>query len=142
LEAIEVPEKEQDPQYYEVRLEKIKKKLKAERQKRQLSKEDAAVAYEKYIRAKHDLAAKTKEVVEIDGQIEKLRSDLIERKKRWKQFRSHLSRATNIKFCEMLSLNNYHGELTISHSDKTLDLGVQKNASHSQVVSKDVKALR
>lgn len=142
LEAIKPIDEEREPLYYEVRVTKLKKKLDAERQKRKLSKEDAAVAYEKYVRAKNDITQKTNQVMEVQAQIETLSNDLNDRKRRWKQFRNHLSKTINMKFSEMLSINEYGGDLTFSHDDKTLDLGVKKSSSQSQGVSKDVKSLR
>jgi structural maintenance of chromosomes protein 6 len=142
LDAIKPMENEHEPQYYEVRVNKLKKKLDTERQRRKICKEDALVAYEKYIRAKNDITEKTKQVIDAQAHIESLSNDLKERKRRWKQFRSHLSRATNMKFSEMLSINDYAGELSFSHDDKTLDLGVQKNSSQTNGISKDIKSLR
>lgn len=142
LEAIEPLNVKNEPNWYQIRMDKIKAKIDDERDRRNVSLHDAAAAFERYSRAKTDLSARTDQVGETDTKISELQRDVDQRRKRWQQFRKHLSRITGIKFDQMLSLNEYSGTLDFNHGAGSLDLAVQKNTADSQSESKDVKALR
>lgn len=142
LEAIEPLNVKNEPRYYQIRMQKTKDKIQKERDSRNVSRGDAAAAFERYSRAKNDLSTKTDQVDMTDARIDELQKDVEKRRKRWQQFRKHLSKSTGMKFDEMLSLNNYSGTLDFNHGTRSLDLAVQKNTADSQAESKDVKALR
>jgi chromosome segregation ATPase len=142
MEAIEPLQMQKETGYYQSRIDRFKEKIKEERQRRKVSREDPSVAYEKYIRAKRDLEGKVKRDQEIDKKVAELSGDMKERKKRWRQFRTHLDKKTGVKFDEMLSLNKYAGSLDFDHKANTLDLCVQKDNANSESQTKDVKALR
>jgi chromosome segregation ATPase len=143
IEAIEPIHVKNETGFYQSRIDRMKEKIKDERQRQKLSREDPTVAYEKYIRAKRDLAGKVKRDEEIDKKVAELTLDIKERKKLWRQFRQHLDNKTGVKFDEMLSMNKYAGSLDFDHKDGTLDLCVQKdNAKSESSQTKDVKALR
>jgi chromosome segregation ATPase len=143
IEAVEPVHVKNETGYYQSRIDRMKEKIKEERQRRKVSREDPSVAYEKYIRAKRDLEGKVKRDQEIDLKVAELSEDMMQRKKRWRQFRTHLDKKTGVKFDEMLSLNKYAGSLDFKHKDGTLDLCVQKdNAKSESSQTKDVKALR
>jgi structural maintenance of chromosomes protein 6 len=142
LEAIEPLNVKHESTWYELRLQKTEERIRNEKERRNVSSEDAAIVYERYSRAKADLAAKTDEVAETDSRIEELEKDVVLRRKRWRQFRKHLARSTGLKFDEMLTMNKYTGNLEFDDVNGTLGLSVQKNTSDSHSESKDVKALR
>lgn len=142
LQGIEPRVMAKDTKYYETRIKSTKQKIERERERRDVSNEDRAVTYEKYLRAKNDLDAKTKQVDDIEKKMQILVQDLRNRKRLWKQFRQHLTKKTSIKFDEMLALNNYSGELKFSHDDYTLDLAVAKDGANEKGKAKDVKGLR
>jgi chromosome segregation ATPase len=141
-EALEPRQMEQKPEYYQARIDRLKDKIKMERQRRQVSTEDRTVAFEKYMRAMQDLKGKMLRVDEIDSKVDELGEDMKQRKKRWRQFRQHLDKKTGVKFDEMLSMNKYAGSLDFCHNNETLDLCVQKENANSVSQTKDVKALR
>lgn len=82
------------------------------------------------------------EIEKLEETLANYRSDLKERRKRWKQFRRLLSDKTSEKFQDLLSINKYKGELKFDHEDGSLDLMVQKANSGSTAQSSDVKGLR
>jgi chromosome segregation ATPase len=143
LEAVEPLHMKNETGYYQSRIDRMKEKIKEERQRREVFREDPTVAYEKYIRARRDLEGKLKRDKEIDQKVAELSKDIKDRKKRWRQFREHLVFKTGVKFDEMLSLNKYAGKLDFDHKNGTLDLCVWKdNAKSEASQTKDVKALR
>ena len=142
LEAIEPQRVKQEPEYYEPRIRNTKKKIEKERERRNVSREDPAVAFEKYSKARKDLGDATKQIEETEATIGKLQKDLKDRRTRWERFRKYLSIKTDLKFDEMLSLNQYSGSLKFDHDSHALDLGVTKGTSESAGETKDVKALR
>ena len=139
LEAIEPLAVKNPVEWYEARIKKTRNKIESEKSRRKVSREDPAVAYDKYITAKSAYTKKMKDINARDEQIATLKDDIKKRQKRWQQFRKHLSKSTNLKFDEMLRLNKYSGSLKFQHDDETLDLAVSKS---SQGETKDVKALR
>jgi structural maintenance of chromosomes protein 6 len=142
LAAIEPLPTKHESSWYELRLKKTNEKIQKEKDRRNVSSEDAAVVFERYSRAKADLAARTDQVKETDTRIEELQKDIEKRRKRWRLFRKHLAKTTAMKFDEMLALNKYTGTLEFNDEKETLDLAVQKCTADHQVESKDVKALR
>lgn len=139
IEAIEPIKVKHEPDYYEARIKNTQQKIEQERARRNVSREDPAVAYEKYQTAKHEYSTQVESIAATEASIEALKKDIKSRRKRWRQFRSHLSHTTGMKFNEMLQLNKYTGSLEFEHDSKTLDLAVAKS---SQGETKDVKALR
>ena len=102
------------------------KKIEKEKEKRNLSESDPAVARDKYFRAKKDLDGKMKQINEIEANTKELKKDLQGRKKRWRQFRGHISELTNLGFDEMLNKKGSSGEVEFDHESKQLNLTVQK----------------
>jgi chromosome segregation ATPase len=142
LEAIEPLQASNNTDYYTIRIEKLEKNLKQEMERRKVSREDPHVVFEKYVKAKKDLMAKTSQVDATKATIAAMQSDIRNRKRRWEQFRRHLSKVTDQKFGEMLTMNQYSGDLEFNHENGHLELAVQKNSSHAPTDTKDVKALR
>jgi structural maintenance of chromosomes protein 6 len=142
LQAIEPQRVNHEPKYYEVRLQKIEEKIQKERARRNVSREDRSVVYERYVRARTDLNAKMKVMDEADQKIEEMEKDVAQRRKRWQQFRKHLAKIIGLKFGQMLTMNKYNGTLQFDHHAGTLDLAVQKDNAESESNLKDVKALR
>jgi chromosome segregation ATPase len=141
LEAIEPAEVEREARYYEAKMNKLQSKIDEEKAHRKMSKEEPAVAYEKYMRAANDLACKQKYTQELDGKIDDLTSDMEKRQKLWKGMRKHLQKTTAIKFDELLSLNQYSGKVEFDEEEETLDLFVSKESATGPQ-NKDVKSLR
>jgi chromosome segregation ATPase len=142
LRAIEPQRVSHDPKYYEVRLQKIVEKIEKERARRNVSREDRSVVYERYVRARADLNAKMKVMDEVDEKIQEMEKDVTQRRKRWQQFRKQLAKTIGIKFGQMLTMNKYNGTIEFNHQTRTLDLAVQKDNAENESNSKDVKALR
>jgi hypothetical protein len=69
LQAVEPMDVNNETGYYQSRIDRMKEKIEEERQRRKVSREDPSIAYEKYIRAKLDLAGKLKRDREIDGRL-------------------------------------------------------------------------
>ena len=67
--------------------------------------------------------------------------DLKVRRKKWRQFRSHIVTMTNETFNDILNRKGSSGELNFSHNDGTLDLSVQKDSEQESTQTDDVKAL-
>jgi len=141
LEAIEPIQVERDMNYYEAKMNKCKEKIEHEKQRRQIAKDDPTVAYEKYVRALSDLMNQKEHVQESEVKIADLRSDLNKRVKRWKAMQRHLEDYTAIKFNELLSLNQFSGNVEFDHEAETLDLLVSRGESKGSR-NKDVKSLR
>lgn len=80
-------------------------------------------------------------ITNIESNAGKLTEDLKERKKRWGQFRSHITEMTNIVFDEMLNKKGSCGEIEFNHDDHRLNLIVQKDNKDAASQSSDVKAL-
>jgi len=139
LEAIQPLTVPHEMEYYEARIKKTRKQLDAEKSRLKVSQEDPAVAFENYTTAKAQYVEQLEAIQNREATIQELQLDIKRRKKRWQQFRKHLSKSTNMKFDEMLQLNKYSGSLKFEHDDGTLDLAVAKS---SQGATKDVKALR
>lgn len=72
---------------------------------------------------------------------DRLAQDLSSRRKRWKQFRSHIGKMTNEIFDEMLNKKGSSGQIELDHINKTLNLIVQKDNTNDNSQTKDVKAL-
>ena len=141
LEAIAPVDVENNVDYYQNKLERMKQRIEKERQRRSLTDVDEAEAFKKYFDAKQALRAKLALHQKLKDQIAAYERDLKNRRKRWKHFRKHLEHKTSEKFQELLLMNKYTGELVFDHETNHLDLSVQKqNTSASQ--SNDVKGLR
>ena len=142
LEEIEIPELNKTPADYESKIRREKKKLEEERSRRKLSTEDPTVAFEKYERAKTDLASKLSQITELDTKLTELSRDLRKRERKFSKFQETLTEKTNSKFSTLLGLNKYCGQLEFDHENSKLDLNVQKEGAAHQSQTKDVKALR
>jgi chromosome segregation ATPase len=66
---------------------------------------------------------------------------MTERKKRWRQFCSHIAVMTDQKFDEILNLKGSSGEIDFQHGKQTLNLVVQKDYADPNSQQSDVKAL-
>ena len=141
LDAISIVDTDREPAYFEARITRTKKKIELERKRKDLSNELPAAAYQKYVRAKKTLENKLERIAEIEQTCEMLSADLQERKKRWRQFRSHIAKVTDMKFDRILNLKGSSGELDFRHKERTLQLVVQKDSADSNSQQKDVKAL-
>lgn len=129
LKGIEIVEVPNDSKFYKIKLQSKLKKIEQERQRRNMSESDPAVARDKYFRAKKDLDSKMEHINIIESNVVALTDDLKERKKRWRQFRGHISEQTNLGFDEMMNKKGSSGEVEFDHENKTLNLVVQKVSS-------------
>jgi len=126
LEGIEIVEVKESSKYYQTKTQNMVKKIDKEKEKRNLSESDPAVARDKYFRAKKDLDGKMKQINEIEANTKELKKDLKGRKARWRKFRGHISELTNLGFDEMLNKKGSSGEVEFDHESKQLNLTVQK----------------
>ena len=141
LDSIEVHDEEQKPDYFESRIQRAKDKIEREKQRREMSRDDPAEAYEKYVRAKNTYNGKLEKIEESEKTLEDLSQDLKKRKRRWRQFQKHLFYKTDRKFDEILNLRGSSGELKYDKDASSLDLIVQKDVADENSQQKDVKAL-
>ena len=141
LKAIPITDTDKDPEYYEARIQRAVKKIEQEKKRRNATKDDPAIAYQKYVRAKNIWASKQEQIEEIDTLSTSLKEDMAERKKRWRQFRGHIAKKTDMRFDEVLNTKGSSGELEFDHKDKQLNLIVQKDSTDTNSQQKDVKAL-
>ena len=142
LDQIEPEETRKSVDYYQTKIEHSEKKIEKEKQKRALTESDPEVAFMKYMRAKKDLDDKVEQSERIKATIDDLTEDARDRRKRWKQFRSHIQQTTGAIFDEILNKKGSSGTLEFDHNDGTLNLAVQKDADNQMSQTKDVKALR
>ena len=142
LAQIEPEETRKKLEYYQAKIEQKEKKIEKEKKKRALTESDPEVAFMKYMRAKKDLDQKVEQLEKIEDTVDDLTVDARERKKRWKQFRSHIQLTTGVIFDEILNKKGSSGTLEFDHNDGTLNLAVQKDADNQMSQTKDVKALR
>ena len=126
LAAIDIHEPSKDSKYYKTKLVSKQKKIESERTRRNMSEVDPAVARDKYLRAQKDLDSKMDQINTIEKNTDAMGRDLKERKKRWKQFRSHIAQMTNISFDEFLNKKGSAGEVEFDHDAGQLNLIVQK----------------
>eukprot|EP00980_Cylindrotheca_fusiformis_P021406 scaffold8259_cov143-Cylindrotheca_fusiformis.AAC.24 len=143
LEAIDIPDSSsvKDPKHYQTRLERMKKRIQQERERRNALNEDPHEVYEKYSRAKKQLSSKMEQINEIDSTSCNLSADLKKRKQRWRQFRQYISLIANHKFNAILNDKGSSGEIEFDHKSNRLDLCVQKDFADANSQQKDVKAL-
>lgn len=141
LQAVEIMDVEQEPRYFTDRIRKAEAKIKRERERQAMSNETPAAVYERLVRAKNILNGKLEKIAEIDKTRKEIHQDIKIRRRRWKQFRSHISRITGTKFGEILNMKGSAGSLEFDDREHTLDLIVQKDANDENTQQSDVKAL-
>jgi chromosome segregation ATPase len=141
LDEIEVINPGKDSKYFKTKLQNKLKKIDQEKQRRNMSESDPAVARDKYFRARKDMDSKMQQIEAITKSTKDLTKDLKDRKSRWRQFRGHIAEITNIGFDTMLNKKGSAGEVEFDHDNKRLNLVVQKSNADSHSQTKDVKAL-
>jgi len=141
LEGVEIEAVEKTQPYYIARIEKLRKKIEQETQRRNATQEDPLEAAQKFHRATQLLDSKMQQIKEIDDTCGNLKADWKERKKRWRQFRKHIALKTDQSFDEILNLKGSSGGIEFDHNDKSLNLCVQKDSADQNSQQKDVKAL-
>ena len=142
LEKIEPEKTKKNLDYYQAKIVQKEKKIEKEKEKRALTETDPEVAFMKYMRAKKDLDDKVEQLERIQRTVDELTVDARDRRKRWKQFRSHIEQTTGAIFDEILNKKGSSGTLEFDHQGGTLNLAVQKDAANEMSQTKDVKALR
>jgi chromosome segregation ATPase len=141
LDEIEVINPGKDSKFFKTKLQNKLKKIDQEKQRRNMSESDPAVARDKYFRARKDMDSKMQQIEAIAKSTKDLTKDLKDRKSRWRQFRGHIAEITNIGFDTMLNKKGSAGEVEFDHDNKRLNLVVQKSNADSHSQTKDVKAL-
>lgn len=141
LEAVEPVAVDKTAEYYESKIKKAEKKIELEHRRRQLTEVDPLVVYEKYKRGKDDLTSKKNMKEKIDANVAKLEGDLLSRRRRWKQLRSHIAATTNQTFDDMLQKKGSAGIIEFDHKGRKLDLVIQKDNTNDESQTADVKAL-
>ncbi len=121
--SFEVP---QNSQHYKTKCTNKQKKIAKEKERRNMTESDPAVARDKYFRAKKDLDAKMEQIDAIERNTKALGKDLRGRKKRWRDFRAHIAEMTNLGFDEFLNRKGSSGEVEFDHENGQLNLTVQK----------------
>ncbi|GAX20801.1 hypothetical protein FisN_7Hh114 [Fistulifera solaris] len=142
LESIEPPDESdiREPSHYEAKMNKMRSRIEKEKQKRNISRDDRATAYEKYQRALEDFLNQQQLVDEVESKIKVLNKDLRRRIYARGDMQEFLEKFTDLKFKELLLLNHFHGGVTFDHEKESLDLQVSKS-SDKKAASKDVKNL-
>jgi chromosome segregation ATPase len=141
LKAIPITDTDKEPTYYETRMKRAEKKIEQEKKRRNATKDDPAVAYQKYTRAKTILASRQENIEKIDKTSSILKEDVAKRKKRWRQFREHIAMMTDTRFDEVLNRKGSSGQIDFDHKTKELNLIVQKDSADANSQQRDVKAL-
>ena len=141
LGAVEIKQPPKPTAYYAAKVERLKKKIMEEKQRRRIDNVSPEEAYEKYARAKNDLQSKNTQIQTIKENVDKLEVDLKSRRKMWKHFRKHIVEMSTDTFDEILQLKGSSGGLDFDHKSKTLNLVVQKDNSKEMSQTRDVKAL-
>eukprot|EP00571_Detonula_confervacea_P004119 CAMPEP_0172311834 /NCGR_PEP_ID=MMETSP1058-20130122/15802_1 /TAXON_ID=83371 /ORGANISM="Detonula confervacea, Strain CCMP 353" /LENGTH=1228 /DNA_ID=CAMNT_0013025129 /DNA_START=30 /DNA_END=3716 /DNA_ORIENTATION=+ len=141
LDEIEIVSPERNSKHYKSRVQNKLKKIEQEKERRNLSESDPAVARDKYFRAKKDLDSKMELIDSIERNTKALGKDLSDRKKRWRAFRGHIAEQTNLGFDEFLNKKGSAGEVQFDHEAGQLNLSVQKDNKDEHSQTKDVKAL-
>ena len=142
-EMNEIRDVDRDPEFYKSKRERQLKRHKTELRKRQLTNEtyNPEEIKAKYERAATDLNTKMEFIDKIKENIEALKTDLRNRRKRYKQFRKHIADMTNNTFDEQLNRKGSSGQVEFDHKEKKLHLCVQKEAMNDLTQTRDVKAL-
>lgn len=130
LESIEIVEPEHNSKKCQARIASREKKIANEKQRRNLSEADPAVARDKYLRAKKDLDSKMEQIQTIEKNVEMLMNDVKQRRRRWVHFRSHIAQMTNISFDEFLQKKKSAGQVEFDFENNQLNLIVQKVRTH------------
>ena len=141
LAEIEVEVVDQGQNYYIARIDKMKQKIEREAKKRNATQEDPMEAYQKYHRVQQQLDSRMEQIKEIDDTCSHLKTDFKVRMQRWRQFRHLIAAKTDQSFDEILNLKGSSGGIEFDHSDKALNLCVQKDSADQNSQQKDVKAL-
>ena len=141
LETVEVLKPPKEAAYYAAKVERMKKKIIEEKERRKIANISPEEAYDRYSRAKANLQSKNSQLETIKENVEKLESDLKSRRKRWKIFRKHIVEMSTHTFDEILQLKGSSGGLDFDHKSKSLNLVVQKDNSNEMSQTRDVKAL-
>jgi DNA repair exonuclease SbcCD ATPase subunit len=141
LEAIEICITEEVSSFYDAKIKRFKKKIQEEKERQNAEKDDPVVAYQKYRRAKDQLQNKTEQCQEIEAFSKMLDIDVKERKKRWTQFRDHITGLTDSKFDEIMNKKGSSGAIEFDHHEKQLSLIVQKDSRDTNSQQKDLKGL-
>lgn len=141
LDEIGVINPGNDSKFYKTKLQNKLKKIDQEKQRRNMSESDPAVARDKYFRARKDMDSKMQQIEAIAKSTKDLTKDLKDRKSRWRQFRGHIAQMTNLGFDEMLNKKGSAGEVEFDHDNKRLNLVVQKSHADTHSQTRDVKAL-
>ena len=126
LEDIDIVDPGNDSKFFKTKLQNKLKKIEQEKQRRNMSESDPAVARDKYFRARKDLDSKMEQIHAIERNTKALTKDLRERRDRWRHFRRHIAEATNLGFDEMLNKKGSAGEVEFDHEAGRLNLIVQK----------------
>lgn len=87
LEDIEPIDVTKDATFYQHKIDKARREIEREKSKKNLQNRDSVTCYENYLRAKQDLDSKMIQIEKINENIEHLKTDLSDRKKKWKAFR-------------------------------------------------------
>lgn len=141
LDEIEVINPGNNSKFFKAKLQNKLKKIDQEKQRRNMSESDPAVARDKYFRARKDMDSKMQQIEAIAKSTKDLTKDLKDRKSRWRQFRGHIAQMTNLGFDEMLNKKGSAGEVEFDHDNKRLNLVVQKSNADTHSQTRDVKAL-
>ena len=141
LESVEILKPPKEAAYYAVKVERMKKKIIEEKERRKIANISPEEAYDRYSRAKANLQSKNAQLEIIKENVEKLEGDLKSRRKRWKVFRKHIVEMSTHTFDEILQLKGSSGGLDFDHKSKSLNLVVQKDNSNEMSQTRDVKAL-
>lgn len=126
LESIEIVEPKHNSKQCQSKIASRKKKIADEKQRRNLSEADPAVARDKYLRAKKDLDSKMEQIKTIEENVKMLQNDVKERRRRWIDFRSHIAQMTSISFDDFLQKKGSAGQVEFDHDNEQLNLIVQK----------------
>lgn len=141
LEIIEIEDAKKDQGFYIGRIKLAERRIQEEKERRNTMDETRVEAYEKFVRAKEQLASKLQQKEEIDATSEKLKIDITRRQRLWKQFRQHIAHTTAQRFDEILNSKGSSGTIEFDHPLGQLHLCVQIDSMDANSQQNDLKAL-
>ena len=142
LIGIDVVDTSDKPSFFEAKIRRLKTMIKEEKKRRGVNcNEDRSIAYATFCRAVRQAEDTKSRCERVESLSKMLNEEERKRRHRWKQLRSHISSLTATKFDEILNKKGSCGDIEFDHTERTLDLVVQKNSCDATSQQRDVKAL-
>jgi structural maintenance of chromosomes protein 6 len=133
---VNIPEGE-NRRSLEAKYDSLKKRLGEAQRKTGDPKEVEAAA----AKSLEDYNASRKKVQDLEELREALQDSLLDRRRRWKHFRGHISAAARTQFTFFLSERGFRGEVIIDHKQKMLDIAVEPDITQRDGSGRSARTL-